>query len=176
MPPYDHPAALPPDKLLEDCSIQFVKRSGPGGQHRNKVSTGVVLVHCPTGVMAEAAERRSQAENRAAAMFRLRVNLALEIRRSISNKGAADNRTIPSPLWQSRCRGGRIEINTSHADFPTLLAEALDTLAAKDFDPRRAAEMLGCSASQLIKLLKKEPQALAAVNAERRAVDLHLLR
>ena len=75
-----HPAALPPDELLAQCDVQFVRRSGPGGQHRNKVSTGVVLVHRPTGIKAEANERRSQAENRTAACLRLRVNLALEVR------------------------------------------------------------------------------------------------
>ncbi len=174
---YNHPAALPSEKLLDECDVKFVRRSGPGGQHRNKVSTGVVLVHRPTGVKAEAAERRSQAENRAVALFRLRVNLALEIRRpvketapsSLLEKGA-------SPLWRSRCREGRIEINADHDDFPVLLAEALDLLAANDFDPRQVAETLGCSASQLIKLLKKEPHAMAEVNKERRQRELHLLR
>ena len=185
--PYDHPAALPSDKLLDECDVKFVRRSGPGGQHRNKVSTGVVLVHRPTGVKAEATERRSQAENRAVALFRLRVNLALAIRRR--KKG--DRSSLceapegplcgkldlsPSSLWRSRCRGGQIEINAGHDDFPALLAEALDLLAANDFDPRRVAKTLGCSASQLIKLLKKEPRAMAEVNEERRRRELHLLR
>ncbi|MCD4728221.1 MAG: peptide chain release factor-like protein [Pirellulales bacterium] len=164
--PHDHPAALPSDKLLDECDVKFVRRSGPGGQHRNKVSTGVVLVHRPTGVKAEAAERRSQAENRAVALFRLRVNLALEIRRPVKE-------TAPSLLWRSRCREGRIEINAGHDDFPALLAEALDLLAANDSDPRPVAETLGCSASQLIKLLKKEPRAMAKVNEERRQRELH---
>ncbi len=211
--PYNHPAALPSEKLLAECDVKFVRRSGPGGQHRNKVSTGVVLVHRPTGVKAEAAERRSQAENRAVALFRLRVNLALEIRRPVketvpsgplkkgataglsssagrnsrkNTAGQASSGTqtsgsqlfqrTASSLWRSRCRDGQIEINAGHDDFPALLAEALDLLAANDFDPRRVAETLGCSASQLIKLLKKEPRAMAEVNEERRRRELHLLR
>jgi len=188
---HDHPAALPSEKLLAECTVQFVRRSGPGGQHRNKVSTGVVLVHRPTGIKAEAAERRSQAENRAAALFRLRINLALEIRRRKKGDrsslceapegplcGKLDLSPFfrPSPLWRSRCRGGQIEINAGHDDFPALLAEALDLLASSDFDPRHSAETLGCSASQLIKLLKKEPRAMAEVNEERRRRGLHLLR
>ena len=32
-------------------------------------------------------------------------------------------------LWQSRCSGG-LKINATHDDFPALLAEALDVLAA----------------------------------------------
>jgi len=87
--------------LLADCLVDTYRSRGPGGQHRNKVATGVVLVHRPTGVKAEANERRSQAENRAAAMFRLRVNLALAVR------GIRPKHRVPSALWRSRCRGGR---------------------------------------------------------------------
>jgi len=164
------PYLIRPDQLAAQCDIQFVRRSGPGGQHRNKVATAVVLVHRPTGVKAEANERRSQAENRAAAMFRLRVNLALAVR-SIRQK-----HRVPSALWRSRCRGGRIEVSPTHDDFPPLLAEALDVFAAAGFEPAAAAETLGCSASQLIKLLKKEPRALAWINAERSRCGLHPLR
>ena len=165
-----HPAALPPDQLAAQCEMQFVRRSGPGGQHRNKVATAVVLVHRPTGIKAEANERRSQAENRAAAMFRLRVNLALEVR------GIREKQRVPSALWRSRCRGGRIEVSPMHDDFPALLAEALDVFAAGGFEPAAAAETLGCSASQLVKLLKKQPRALAWANAERSGCGMHPLR
>src|SRR5262245_62118596 len=105
-----HPASLPPAELLAQCQTRRTRRSGPGGQHRNKVETAVVLTHVPTGLRAEANERRSQAENLRMALFRLRVNLALEVRQL---KGAA-----PSALWQSRCRGGRIVLSAEHDDFP----------------------------------------------------------
>ena len=165
-----HPAALPLDELLAACDVQFVRRSGPGGQHRNKVSTGVVLIHRPTGIKAEASERRSQAENRTAACFRLRVNLALEVR---TRPPAAD---VPSPLWRSRCRGGRIAVSPTHDDFPALLAEALDAIAVSRFDPKLAGERLGCTASQIVKFLKKDPRAILQVNEARSAQGLHPLR
>jgi hypothetical protein len=164
-----HPAALPREELLAQCDVQFVRRSGPGGQHRNKVSTGVVLVYRPTGVKAEASERRSQAVNRAAACFRLRVTLALDVR----TKPPAE---APSELWQSRCRGGRIAVSPTHEDFPALLAEALDALAAGELDPKRAGERLGCTASQIVKFLKKEPRAMLQVNQARSELGLHPLR
>ncbi len=169
-PPAVHPAAIAADALLSDCDVRRLRRRGPGGQHRNKVETAVVLEHRPTGVSAEANERRSQAENRAVALRRLRVNLALGIRL------ARDFDDPPSRLWQSRCRGGRIEINDHHADFPAMLAEALDAIAAADVDVKRAAESLGCSTSQLVRLLKKAQPALALVNHWRGKRELHPLR
>ena len=108
---HDHPADLSPDDLLAQCDIEFVRRSGPGGQHRNKVSTGVVMLHKPTGVKAEANERRSQAANRTVALFRLRINLALEVR------GRREPGSVPSPRWRSRLRGGRIAISATHERF-----------------------------------------------------------
>jgi len=156
-----HPAALGPEELLAECRVERLRRSGPGGQHRNKVETAIRLLHMATGVTAEASERRSQAENQRVALGRLRVNLALEIRRPCSADRA------PSPLWQSRCQAGRIGVSPSHDDFPTLLAEALDRIAARAGDVKEASEELGSTASQLVKLLKKEHRALALVNGWR---------
>src|SRR5437867_1918085 len=96
-----HPAALGARELLAECEKCFTRRSGPGGQHRNKVETAVVLVHRLTGVRAEANERRSQARNRQVALHRLRLKLALEIRQPAVGEQA------PSALWRSRCRAGR---------------------------------------------------------------------
>jgi hypothetical protein len=166
----DHPARIPPDALAAECDFVATRRSGPGGQNRNKVETAVILTHRPTGISAEAAERRTQGENRGAALFRLRLRLALEVRCPAG--GIGTDAYHPTDLWARRCHGGRI----SHSDFPAVLSEALDILAENAWDPRRAAQVLGCTASQLIKLLKDEPRALALVNDRRHAMGLHALQ
>ena len=133
------------------------------------MESAVILTHRPTDVSAEASERRSQHENHAVALFRLRINLALEVR---SEELAAE----PSPLWQSRCRGGKIALNPEHADFPAILAEALDDVAARTWDVREAGTFLGCTSSQLVKLFQKEPRALLLVNRHRREAGLTVLQ
>lgn len=61
--------------LERDCDVDFFIASGPGGQHRNKVETGVRLVHRPTNTLVTATERRSQYANREAAFERMAVRL-----------------------------------------------------------------------------------------------------
>src|SRR3954471_1592503 len=119
MNPNVHPTNLPPEKLLAQCLIRRQRRSGPGGQHRNKVETAVVLVHQPTGIRSEATEQRSQAANQQVAIHRLRVKLAIRVR---SNMEIGCGRRV-SPLWRSRLRKQRISIARTHEDFPSLLAE-----------------------------------------------------
>jgi ribosome-associated protein len=68
--------ALPDVELAAACEESFFVGGGPGGQHRNKTATGVRLVHRPTGVVVTATERRSQFQNRGAALARLRARLA----------------------------------------------------------------------------------------------------
>ena len=69
-------AALLAPALLAECQEEFFNAGGPGGQHRNKTESGVRLTHPPTGVTVSATERRSQVQNRGAALVRLRERLA----------------------------------------------------------------------------------------------------
>jgi protein subunit release factor B len=63
------------ESLERDCDLEFFVAGGPGGQHRNKVETGVRLTHRPTGLVVTATERRSQSANREAAYDRMAERL-----------------------------------------------------------------------------------------------------
>lgn len=159
-----HPAALPEDKLLKHCEIEFGRTSGPGGQHRNKVETAVTVRHTATGIEGRATERRKQYDNRRMAIRRLRLKLAMRVRTRVDGE-----RYRASELWQGRRQGRTMSINPKHADYPGLLAEALDVIVARGWDVGGAAGVLGVSMSQVAKLLRHERHAFAIVNEARAA-------
>lgn len=167
---WHHPACLDREELLKQCEVQTGRSGGPGGQNRNKVETLVMIRHVATGVEAHAGERRSQLENRNVALRRLRLALAVQVRTGVP---AGE---IGSDLWRSRCQGRRISCNPEHEDYASLVAEAMDVLAAANWDAPKAGLRLECSASQLVKLLKDHPAALARMNSERESRGLRPLR
>ncbi len=165
-----HPASLDDESLLRQCTLGTGRSGGPGGQNRNKVETLVELTHRPTGISAHASERRSQGENKRVALRRLRLALAIGTRVPVPIG------EIGSGLWRSRTQGGRISCSNRHQDFPAMLAEALDVIAACNWDPRKAALRLECTASQLVKLAKDHPPALAMWNRQRADRGQHELK
>ena len=166
-----HPATLEEQVFLSQCVIETGRVSGPGGQHRNRVDTAVFIKHLPTGVETHATERRSQAQNRHMAIKRLRRRLAVDVRTLASR-----DRHQASELWRSRRQGDKLSVNPDHADYPALLAEALDLIVARRFDIAGAAGLLGITMSQLSRLIRHDKAAFAKVNQGRTEVGLVPLR
>ena len=59
----------------EDIEMQVYRSSGAGGQHINKTSSAVRLIHKPTGIVVSCQEERSQFQNREKCMLMLSSKL-----------------------------------------------------------------------------------------------------
>ncbi|MDB4670766.1 MAG: peptide chain release factor-like protein [Pirellulaceae bacterium] len=163
-----HPCELTDVALLDCCEVIRTRGSGPGGQHRNKVETAVVISHKDSGLSGEATERRSQADNKRVALQRLRHKLAINFR---TPRDESVGR-----MTASRIKNGKISVNVRHSDFPIVLAEVMDRLFQTGFDMSGVTAKLGCSNSQLLKFIRQSPAAFEFFNRHRQALGLHRLR
>src|SRR5918911_4403715 len=78
--------ALSDEQLKAQCAVDTYRASGPGGQKRNKTSSAVRLRHRPSGLSVIAEESRSQHENKARALKRLRQALYLRVRDPVDSE------------------------------------------------------------------------------------------
>ncbi len=62
--------------LLSACRVDTFRSGGKGGQHQNKVETGVRLTHEPTGIVATSRRHRSRHRNLEEALRTLEGKLA----------------------------------------------------------------------------------------------------
>ena len=128
-----------------DIEMQVFRSSGAGGQHVNKTSSAVRLIHKPTGTVVECQQERSQFQNRDKAMRLLASRLYEAEQEKISSEYTAQRRSqVGSGMRNERIRTynfpqGRV---TDHRIGLTLykidnvmdgdLDEILDALAAAD--------------------------------------------
>ncbi len=166
--------ALDDDALLAECDVHIYKASGPGGQHRNKVSSAVRLHHRPTGLSAHGDDSRSQHTNKRLAVKRLRMQIALAVRRPADP--AAWARRLPEPLAGAIVRpakaaadGGRIQVGRKDERFWPVAGVLLDLLDACDGRLADTAATLGVSTSNLVSHLKKDRHLFAAAGGIRKA-------
>ncbi len=161
------------DALLAQCEVDRFRASGPGGQKRNKTDSAVRLRHRPTGLESIAVESRSQHENRARALKRLRLEIALNTRHP--RDLAAPDALEVSSLLGSRIRGGRIDVSTRHADFPAIVGEVFDVLEASGWRLSDAAPVLGLSTAACGRFLEADAVVFRAANERRAALGLGAL-
>ncbi len=129
---------LDDEALSRIVKLEFSRGTGNGGQKRNKTSTAVRVVLEEYGISAVDCSERSQHRNRAAALRKLRLALALRERR----------RPLPPP---------RIRCAPDSPDYPLFAARLLDALAAANGDYRRAAATWDISPTAFLKNFERDP-------------------
>ena len=129
----------------EDIEMQVYRSSGAGGQHINKTSSAVRLIHKPTGIVVSCQEERSQFQNREKCMMMLssklyqmeqeRIDSAISSeRRSQVGSGMRNEKIRTYNFPQSRVTDHRIGLTLYKIDavMNGALDEIIDALIAAD--------------------------------------------
>lgn len=167
--------ALDDAPLLAQCEVHTYKSSGPGGQHRNKVSSAVRLVHKPTRVVAHGDDSRSQHENKRLALKRLRMNMALHIRHDV-DIAAAPPPFVQECIFAPKGRGAEapkcLKIGTKDFRYWRVAAYLLDVLEACQGRISDAAAAIGITTGNFSSLLTAERHLLAGAQEIRKRNNL----
>jgi len=153
--------SLTDPQLLAQCEVDTYRASGPGGQKRNKTSSAVRLRHLPSGLLVIGEESRSQHENKARALRRIRQRLWLALREPLP----AD---LPSD----------VTLNVGRRDerfWPTV-GLVLDALEQFTGQVSTTAEWLGTTTGSLIDFLEMEDTVWTEANRIRQRHGLGQLR
>lgn len=150
--------ALTDPQLLAQCEVDTYRASGPGGQKRNKTSSAVRLRHPPTGLLVIAEESRSQHENKAKALKRLRQALYLKLREPLTEE------TGIAEIDAAKNREGRLDVGRKDPRFWPAVGRVLDVLDEVQARVAEAATRLGISTGNLISFLETDPKAWEEVN------------
>jgi hypothetical protein len=152
-------------QLLKQCEVDTYRASGPGGQKRNKTSSAVRLRHLPSSLIVIAEESRSQHENRARALRRLRHALFLKIREALSPEGLTPEGLAAHPEWAAALDGaGRLHLGRKDPRFWPAAGIVLDVLAAVQGQVSTAAAALGVTTANLVAFLAGELKVWEQVN------------
>ncbi len=155
--------ALTDAQLLTQCDVDTYRASGPGGQKRNKTSSAVRLRHGPSGLIVIAEESRSQHENKAKALQRLRRALFLEIREPVTIESIKDD-----PEWRKMLDGaGRINLGRRDPRFWPAAGYVLDVFVAVEARVSEAAAALGVSTGNLVDFLESDARLWQQANVLR---------
>ncbi len=158
--------------LLGQSEVDRYRARGPGGQKRNKTDSAVRVRHKPTQMVGMAVESRSQHQNRAKALKRLRRTIALKIRAPID-----PGRYQPGPtVAECLTRDGRLHVGMKDHRYDLVLAEVLDLIEACGCRVSLAARKLGISTAKLVAFVGRDPKLKARVNEFRAAEGIKPLR
>lgn len=109
--PPEHSARLPEsdEELLRECEVETFRSGGPGGQHVNKVETGVRLRHLPTGIVVSCREQRSQHRNKMTCLSKLRAEFARRTRRRAKRIPTRRTRAARERTLEEKSRRSRVK-------------------------------------------------------------------
>lgn len=157
--------SLTDDQLLAQCEVDTYRASGPGGQKRNKTSSAVRLRHPPSSLLVIAEESRSQHENKAKALRRLRKALYLQLRRPLPPVALTPEALAADPEYgPARDAEGRLHLRPKDARYWPAVGVVLDVLSAVEGRLSDAAAALGTTTANLGDFLQSDDKVHEQAN------------
>ncbi len=148
------------EQLLGQCEVDTYRASGPGGQKRNKTSSAVRLRHLSSGLIVIAEESRSQHENKAKALTRLRQALFLKLREETPAEGWLSH----PDFRDARTPDGRLDLGRKDPRYWPAAGVVLDVLQLCQARVSEAAETLGLSTANLVDFLSSDARLWQEAN------------
>ena len=159
---------LTDEQLLAQCEVDTYRASGPGGQKRNKTSSAVRLRHLPSGMLVIAEESRSQYENKARALRRIRQALYLKLRDALAAEDVTPECLAAHPEFgPARDGEGKLHLGVKDPRFWPAVGVALDVLLFHEGRLSEAAAALGTTTANLGDFLRSDEKVWEQANLMR---------
>ena len=142
--------------LLAQCDVDRVRGSGPGGQKRNKTASSVRLRHAATGLAAMAGESRSQHENQARALRRLRERIAFDVREPVDLDGYQAPPGLAALAEQDPVRTSEKWLRSP--EYLRAVGELVDLYQAVGCSLGEAARRMAVRQSRLDRVVRVDPR------------------
>ncbi len=82
-----------------DVEVQTLKSGGAGGQHINKTESAVRLIHRPTGISVKCQDERSQVQNKAVAMEKLKAKVLSEFKKNCKKEAEFQRKSMQNAFF-----------------------------------------------------------------------------
>lgn len=117
----------------KDFDVSYFCGSGPGGQARNKVASGVQIVHRESGAIGRASDSRSQFDNRCSAFERLTKTPKFKFWTSQKLYEIQNRETMEQAVERELCANNlRVEVKDENGKWKEVPMNYFESKEAKE--------------------------------------------
>ena len=110
-------ARMSDEDLARDCEVEAFHASGPGGQGVNTADSAVRMRHLPSGIVVTSREERSQLQNRANCLRKIRQQLELRAQRPKVRKATKPSKAARQRRLDAKRRRSDVKAQRRRTDF-----------------------------------------------------------
>ncbi|MBQ6523086.1 MAG: peptide chain release factor-like protein [Atopobiaceae bacterium] len=110
-------ARMSDEDLARDCEVEAFHASGPGGQGVNTADSAVRMRHLPSGIVVTSREERSQLQNRANCLRKIRQQLELRAQRPKVRKATKLSKAARQRRLDAKHRRSDVKAQRRRTDF-----------------------------------------------------------